>query len=259
MQQLRVGKIFGIELYLHSSWFILFALITYSFFGFFKGIVDISFGTQMLFAVSSTFIFMCSMLAHEMAHCLVGRRYGFVMKKMTFMIFGGMAHLEEGNFYKIGSKAELKMAIAGPLMSLVCCGFFYILCLLTQCLPVFAYSVLIQQGIYVPLRDMFFLLFYLNLLMACFNFIPAFPMDGGRVLRSLLWYKKGLLPATKIACDIGLFMGRIGFPLIGFFVFGGLFSVIWLSLIGWFILVPACMQEVKFVTEMVEKEEKNKD
>ena len=256
MQQLRVGKIFGIELYLHSSWFILFALITYSFFGFFKGIVDISFGTQMLFAVSSTFIFMCSMLAHEMAHCLVGRRYGFVMKKMTFMIFGGMAHLEEGNFYKMGWKAELKVALAGPFMSLLCCGFFWILglCLSVNFFPFFAHNALIE-----PLFSMFFLLFYLNLVIAFFNFIPAFPMDGGRVLRSLLWYKKGLLPATKMACDAGLFMGRIGLPLIGFFVFKSLFSVIWLSLIGWFILVPACLQEVKHVAEMVAKEEKDKN
>ena len=256
MKSLRVGKIFGVELYLHSSWFILFAWITYALFGFFKGMADISWFAKMLFAVSSSFIFMCSLLAHEMAHCLVGRRYGFVMKKMTFMIFGGMAHLEEGNFYKMGPKAELKMALAGPFTSLLCCGFFWVLglCLSAHFLPFSAHNVLIE-----PLFAMFFLLFYLNLIIACFNFIPAFPMDGGRVFRSLLWRKKGLLTATKISCDIGLFMGRVGLPLIGFFIFRSLFSAIWMGLIGWFILVPACLQEVKYVAEMIEKEEKNKD
>ncbi|OWK26828.1 MAG: hypothetical protein US76_02975 [Parcubacteria group bacterium GW2011_GWA2_38_13b] len=251
MKPLRIGKIFGVELYLDLSWFILFALIVNLFLGVFKDMAGISLRVQILFAVSSTFILMCSLLAHEMAHCLVGRRYGFIMKKMTFMIFGGMAHIEEDNFYKIGSRAELKMALAGPFMSLVCCGFFWVLGVLSSAylLSFFARNALVS---------MFFLLSYFNLLMACFNFIPAFPMDGGRVLRSLLWHKKGLLPATKITCDIGLFMGRVGLPLIGFFIFRSLFSVIWLGLIGWFILVPACLQEVKYVAEMIEKEENNK-
>jgi Zn-dependent protease len=255
---LRMGKFFGVELFIHKSWLILFGLLLYGFFQMFDQLFGVPLFLKCFFTFVSVIMVVITLLAHELAHCLVGRKFGFAMKKMTLFALGGAAHIEDPNgFYKIGPGGEFKMAIAGPIMSFLCAGVFFALLkfAISGWLPVFIRDFFVVWRIYIPIALMLNLIFVVNMLVGCFNLLPAFPMDGGRILRSVIWHKKGLLTATNISCFIGRLMGIVGFPLIGFFFFGNLFSVAWLSFIGFLILVPACHMELKNVRHLIEKGE----
>lgn len=257
LKGLRIGKFFGVELFVNKSWLILFGLLFYGFYGMFKNVPEITVTIKCVFTLLSVLLCMATLLAHELAHCLVGRRYNFVMKRMTLFFLGGIAHVEDpDSFYKMGPGGEFKVAIAGPITSFLCAiaSWLFLMFMASNWLPVAIYRILADRHIYFPCVMMVYLLANVNFLVGCFNLIPAFPMDGGRILRSVLWRKKGLLGGTKIACGIGRFMGYAGFPLMGFFLFGGLFSIIWLTLIGAFVLIPACRCELENVEKIIKKQ-----
>ncbi len=224
----NLGKVFGIQFRLHFTWFIIFFLITISlswevFPAFFPG------WNQPLYwvvGIITSLLFFASVLAHELAHSLVGRVNGIPIKSITLFIFGGMAQMTK-EATKAG--AELKMAIAGPACSLALGGIFALLWWLTE-------------GIIAPVAAMAFWLAWVNVALAVFNLIPGFPLDGGRVFRSLVWRFTGNYQrATRIATWLGqgvAYAFILGGILIMFLLHEWL-SGLWIILIGWFLQYAA--------------------
>ena len=224
---LNLGKLFGIQFRLHYTWFIIFVLITVSFsWQIFP--IDYPGGTQLLYwvmGIVTSFLFFASILAHELAHSLVGRANNIPIKSITLFIFGGVAQMTRE---ARSAGAELKMAVAGPACSLAIAGLFYSVWFFTR-------------NAIVPVTAMAFQLAYINVALAAFNLIPGFPLDGGRVFRSILWQVTGNYErSTRIATWVGQGTGYlfiIGGILVVFLQPFGLdwFSGLWLAFIGWFL------------------------
>jgi Zn-dependent protease/predicted transcriptional regulator len=171
-----------------------------------------AFGTLGLFG---------SIVFHELSHSLVARRYGLRIRGITLFIFGGIAEMEEE---PPGAKAEFMMAAAGPLASIVLGFVFYTAGAVAGGWPVAA------QGVIAYLA-------WINWILAGFNLVPAFPLDGGRMLRAALWHRKGnLRRATRIASAIG---GGFGWMLMVLGVLqlftGNFVGAVWWFLIGMFV------------------------
>jgi len=175
--------------------------------------------------IITSLLFFASVVAHELAHSLVGRANGIPIKSITLFIFGGVAQMTRE---ATKASAELKMAAAGPACSLTIGGLCALLWFFTQ-------------GMIEPIAAMFQWLAYVNVLLAAFNLIPGFPLDGGRVFRSLLWRITGNhRRSTRIATQVGRGIGYLfilgGILIIFLSPFGlGWFSGLWLAFIGWFL------------------------
>ena len=218
----RVGRLAGINLSIHPSWLVIAFLITYS-------LAESQFPRQYpgwsdaqywAVAGATAVLFFASVLAHEMSHALVARRLGLKVEGITLFIFGGATTIDSDSR---SPREEALIAIAGPATSLALGGIFLAIDLaITQ--P--------QVGALIGWLGV------VNLVLGLFNLIPGFPMDGGRVLRAVLWRIRGdRLAATRNAAIVGR---SFGYVMIGLGVFialqpGGLFSGIWLALIGWFL------------------------
>jgi Zn-dependent protease/CBS domain-containing protein len=226
-RSIQLGRIFGIPFRVDFSWFFIFIFITlmlsmYIFPGSYGGWPT---GAYWGVGIATSLLFFASVVAHELSHSLVGRRYGIPIKSITLFFFGGVAH--------IGREAqepgiELKMAIAGPLCSLVLGVLFYTLYLLLGPLSEYA-------------AGLTFWLAYINGVLAAFNMIPGFPLDGGRVLRAILWKVKGdYLRASRIATRAGYGVS-FAFIIGGFLIFillGG-WDGLWLIFLGFFLNTAA--------------------
>ena len=187
---LRLGKILGITLQLHFSWFIIFALIigllSYSLHD-----EGYSLWTSVLAGVLTSILLFASVVAHELAHSLVAIRNGIPVKSITLFFLGGVAQITRE---AARPKTELLMAIAGPLCSLVLAGIFGSIWFL-----VWGNS----QETFASNNPILWLA-SINLMLALFNLIPGFPLDGGRILRALLWQRTGdYKRATRIASLAG--------------------------------------------------------
>ncbi len=220
----NLGRLFGIQFRLHYTWFIIFILITASlswrvFPGSYPG------WPLLLYWVIGTvtsLLFFASVLAHELAHSLIGRTQGIPIKSITLFIFGGMAQMTREAAHP---GAEFKMAAAGPACSLMLGGLFALIYFLTQ-------------STIEPVAAMAYWLAYINVALAAFNLIPGFPLDGGRVFRSILWRVTGNYKrSTRIATRVGQGMGYL-------FILGGILIMfilhdwlggLWLAFIGWFL------------------------
>ena len=219
-----LGRLFGIQFRLHYTWFIIFILITVSLSWqlFPDNYPDWPSWLYWITGVVTSLLFFSSVVAHELAHSLVGRANGITVKSITLFIFGGVAQMT-GEAAKPG--AELKMAVAGPVCSLVTAGLFALIWFLTR-------------GEIVYVAAMFGWLAFVNLILAVFNLIPGFPLDGGRVFRSLLWHFTGkYMPSTRIAAWLGRSVGYL-FVLSGIVITFALrdwLSGLWLVFIGWFL------------------------
>jgi Zn-dependent protease len=230
---LNLGKIFGIQVRLHYSWFILFLFVTVLlgwqvFPLYYLG------WSQLLYwgvSIATSLLFFASVLAHELAHSLVGRVNGVPIKSITLFIFGGVAQMTRE---ATKASAEFKMAAAGPACSLAIGGLFYLLSFLTQ-------------DTIGPVAAMASYLAGVNVLLAAFNLIPGFPLDGGRVFRSILWRATGNYGrSTRIAAWVGRGVAYAfisGGILIVFLQPFGLnwFNGLWLAFIGWFLDNAASM------------------
>ena len=221
----NLGKIFGIQFRLHYTWFVIFLLITVSLsWQYFPFVYpDWNTLTYWVIGIFTSLLFFTSVVAHELAHSLVGRANGIPVKSITLFIFGGIAHMTRE---AARHGAELKMAAAGPISSLVIGGLFFLLHLLIQ-------------GINEPVAAMAFWLARINVVLAVFNLIPGFPLDGGRVLRSLLWrfsgdYKRSTRIAVRVGRGVG-YLFILGGLLIIFLIPQQWFSGLWLAFIGWFL------------------------
>lgn len=221
---LRLGKIAGIDIALHVSWILVVVLLTWSlatgwFATLYPGWTPLMYWIVSLVATLLLFI---SVLAHELAHALVARARGLPVRAITLFLFGGISNLEREP-QRPG--VELQMAIVGPLTSL----FISSLAFLTR---------ILLHGGTSPLAAVFGYLAIANLLLGLFNLLPAFPLDGGRVLRSLLWAMIGSLrTATRIATLAGECIAYV-LILSGLWLLleHALFSGLWLAFIGWFLL-----------------------
>jgi Zn-dependent protease len=224
----NLGKLFGIQFRLHYTWFIIFFLITVSLswqiFPF--SYPDWPFFLYWVMGVITSLLFFASVVAHELAHSLVGRANGIPVKSITLFIFGGVSLMTRE---AKKAKAELLMAGAGPACSLAIGGFFGLLLWL------------FTQGEIEPLAAMSLWLAYVNMMLAVFNLIPGFPLDGGRVLRSLLWrftgnYRRSTQVATRVGQGVGFLFMAGGILIVFLSPFGlSWFSGLWLVFIGWFL------------------------
>ena len=218
---IQVAKVIGIPIYLHFSWLIIFGLIVWTLStGYFPAkYPDLPASSYWAKGLVASLLFFVSILLHELGHAVVARLHGLRTRSITLFIFGGVAQLEKDP--KDG-RAEFWMAAAGPVVSLALAGVFYACATLPFVGPSAA-----AVAKYLAL---------INLILAVFNLVPAFPMDGGRLLRGALWGPLGKARATRIASTAGTFFAFL-------LIFIGVFSLtrgdalggLWYILIGWFI------------------------
>jgi len=222
----NLGKVFGIPFRLHYSWFIVFILITVSLSWYYFPVYypDWSRLAYWVIGLVSSLLFFASVVAHELAHSLVARVNGIPVKNITLFVFGGIAQITKE---ATKASAELKMAVAGPACSLALGMLFGLLWLLSR-------------GISGPVMAMASWLAQVNVVLAVFNLIPGFPLDGGRVFRSIMWRVTGNYKlSTRVATQVGRGVGYL-------FIAGGIlmmfrawFSGLWLVFIGWFLAKTA--------------------
>jgi Zn-dependent protease/predicted transcriptional regulator len=222
-----IGKAFGITLRLHYSWFIIFALVTWALTAsyFPSYYPSWSIGTRIAAGLITSLLFFGSVLAHELMHSIISQRQGVPVKDITLFILGGVSQITEE---PKEPKHEFNMAIVGPLTSLVIGGILW---------GIFFGIRNINNSAAEFVTPIVYWLGYINLALGVFNLIPGFPLDGGRVLRSLLWWRShNLKSATRIASTIGRVVGFL-------FIFGGIYLIftpywlngLWIAVIGWFL------------------------
>jgi Zn-dependent protease len=221
---LKIARIAGIDIGIHFTWILAFFIIGWSLAqGYFPQLYK-SWTTAAYWTAGflSAILLFISVLLHEMAHSLVAQARGLPVSSITLFIFGGVSNLSKEP-EKPGH--EFVMAIVGPLTSLALAGVFWLLSLL----PLGKETYLTAIVDYLAL---------INLYLAGFNLLPGFPLDGGRVLRSIIWKTTGnLVRATDIAAIIGRIFGW-GFIALGVFLFfwtGDFLSAIWIAIIGFFL------------------------
>ncbi len=217
----QIARVSGIPIYLHFSWLVIFALIVWTLA---TGVFpaqdpDLPASSNWAKALVASLLFFVSILLHELGHALVALRFGLKTTSITLFIFGGVARLEKD---PEDGRTEFWMAVAGPAVSMVLAGVFYAV----------AASGLVGRASSAVARY----LSLINFVLALFNLVPAFPLDGGRILRGLLWKTSGKARATQIASGAG--------TLFAFFLIAvGIFSLltgnavtgVWYVFLGWFL------------------------
>ncbi|GGA10769.1 site-2 protease family protein [Okeania sp. KiyG1] len=221
----RVGNLFGIPFYINSSWFIVLFLVTLTYSSNladqFPELGEI---LPLILGLIAALLLFSSVLAHELGHSFVALSQGIEVKSITLFLFGGLASLDRES--KTPGEA-FWVAIAGPLVSIVLCGLFTVINIFT--------------AINGPLAAIMQLLAYINLALALFNLIPGLPLDGGNILKSIVWKitnnpYKGIIFASRVGQAFGWLAIISG--LIPTFLFSS-FPNIWNILIGLFLLQNA--------------------
>ncbi len=221
----RVGSIFGIPIYLHPSWLIIFLLITLSLRMQFTLAHHGWTPTQTwMLGILTSLLFFASVIFHELSHSVVAMHYRIPVESITLFVFGGLSRIERD---ATSAKQEFNIAIAGPLSSLFLAGCFWMLAHYWRGND----KVAAVAG----------WLAFINLLLALFNLVPGFPLDGGRVLRGIVWGITGdFTRATRIASTVGkLFAYLLIFRGIWQALNGNWVGGLWLAFIGWFLLSAA--------------------
>ncbi len=230
-RRMTLFRLFGFEVKIDASWLILAFLIVWSLA---KGVFPHYFGNlppeaYWWMGVAGALGLFFSIVFHELCHSLVAKRFGIPMKGITLFIFGGVAEMDEE---PPSAKAEFFMAVAGPLSSVFIGIVLFGVHLLGR-----------QSGWAEPVNGVIGYLSWLNIVLAVFNLVPAFPLDGGRVLRSALWiWKKNLRWATRISSRVGSGFGVLLIILGILSVFeGDVIGGIWWFMIGLFLRNAAQM------------------
>ena len=222
----QIGRIAGIRISIHWSWLVVFVLIiwTLAYSVFPSQNPGFSDSAYVTMAVAAAVLFFTSLLLHELGHAFQARREGIEIDGISLWLFGGVARFR-GTFPSAG--AEFRIAIAGPLVSLVIgLGFVFIAWMLP--LPRAFDGIAAWLG-------------FINLFLLAFNLIPALPLDGGRVLRSALWARSGnLAGATRTAASVArVFAFLLIAAGLAELVLLGSFGGVWLAFLGWFLLQAA--------------------
>lgn len=219
--RLLLGRLAGIPVYLHYSWLIVFALLTWSLA---QGYFPVRpAGSPALAnwarALAAALLFFASILLHELGHAVVARRRGLAVRSVTLFVFGGIARLEKEPHDR---GTEIRMAAAGPAVTLALVLLFRLVALWTA-LPLSARVVAEYLAV-------------ANLVILLFNLVPAFPLDGARLLRGLLWGWTGRERATRIAAGAGrAFAGLLIVAGVVAVLGGAAVAGFWYVLIGWFL------------------------
>ena len=227
---ITLGRLFGVDIGLHFSWFIIALMITLSLVGHF-GAADPNWSRAVVWtsAVVTAILFFVSIVLHELSHALVARARGVAVRSITLFALGGVATMENPS---PDAKTEFWIAVAGPIASVVTGLGCYALAASLGWSP---------QADVSPSTAVLGWLGYINISLALFNLIPGFPLDGGRILRAILWGRNGDADrATMTAARVGQAVA-FGFILLGVMrFFGGAgFGGLWIAFIGWFLLQAA--------------------
>ena len=226
--QIKLGRVFGVEIGLHYSWLLIALLITFSLAGHFQtNNPSWSDGLRWGISIVTAILFFASIVVHELSHALVAKLRGLPVRSITLFALGGVAQIEKE---PADAKTEFWMGIIGPITSFV----IGVVCLLITMALGWTPPDFPQR----PLPAMLMWLGLINIGLAIFNMIPGFPLDGGRVLRGIIWWITGNAKrATTIAARVGQF---IAFAMIVYGVFqffrGTGINGIWMVFIGWFLL-----------------------
>lgn len=222
----RIGSLFGIPLYIHSSWFVILALFTFA-----KGVAwqeTYNWGGTLPFVagfISSVLLFV-SVILHELGHSLTAQTQGIKVNSITLFLFGGVAAIDRES--KTPGQA-FQVAIAGPAVSF---ALFVLLSLLVSILPSGSTPASVLLGNLATI----------NLVLCLFNLIPGLPLDGGQVLKAAIWKATGdRFKAVRWSAKSGGFLGTgaIAFGLFVALTVPGFTGGFWMALIGWFILQNA--------------------
>jgi Zn-dependent protease len=221
----RLGRVLGIPIYVHPSWLIIFLLITITL-GKQFAVMHPNWSQQQHWALGiiTSILFFASVIFHELSHSVVAKLYKISVESITLFVFGGLARITRD---PSSAKQEFNIAIAGPLSSLFLAGCFFLV----------ARAVPNHQLVFAACTW----LWEINLMLALFNLVPGFPLDGGRILRGIAWGITGNFDrATKIASGAGRFFAYL---LIFFGVWqafnGNWVGGVWTAFIGWFLLSAA--------------------
>jgi Zn-dependent protease/CBS domain-containing protein len=220
--RLRIGQVWGIPIWLHATWFPMFALVTWSLAaGYFPSAYPgWRPGTYWLIGAVAAILFFASILVHELGHSRIALSNGVPIRGITLFVFGGIAQTRGE---PPSAAVELRIAVAGPLTSLLLAAVFGVVGLAAAAAPTIAAPAL--------------WLARFNAVVALFNLAPGYPLDGGRVLRAALWWWTGnVRQATRTASATGqvLAFGLIGLGVL-VLLRGETLQGIWLVLIGWFL------------------------
>lgn len=224
-QSWQIGRVLGIPLKVHISWFVVFALVSWSLARhYFPVVLRVPAWEYWALGIIAALLLFGSVLVHELGHCVIARMYRIPIAQITLFIFGGMAQIRRE---APTPKAEFQIAIAGPIVSLaIGLGFWVI-----AAMPVATPSLVALSE---HLRN-------INFMLAIFNLVPGYPLDGGRVLRAGLWaWSKNFHKATRLAARAGQ-----GFALLLMLVglwdlaFGAAIGGMWFLLIGVFLYTSA--------------------
>lgn len=224
----RIGRVFGLDIELDYTWFIVFFIVAAAVFTGVLGryLPGLPIAVRSLAAIATAILFFLSVLLHELSHSLVAIHAGLKISSITLFLFGGVSKMTDE---PRSAAVEFRMAIAGPGMSVALAVIFLALSRLTRSGP--AGEVL---------GTLFSWLGWMNGALAIFNLLPGFPLDGGRVLRAAIWgASQDLTHATRIASSIGQ---ALGFMMMAFGVLralSGEISALWLAFIGWFLVQAA--------------------
>jgi Zn-dependent protease/predicted transcriptional regulator len=229
--QLKLGRIAGIEIGLHYSWFIIAVLIAFSLASHFHSLQP-GWGEPVIWtaAIITSVLFFVALLLHELAHSLVAKSRGLRVRAITLFALGGVSQIESE---ASDAKSEFWIAIVGPLTSLIIGG---ALIGLARLVAGFQGSESAN-----PVGAVLLWLGYINVALAVFNMIPGYPLDGGRVLRAIIWWaNKNAQRATALSARVGQVVAGL-FIIYGLFRFfvGANFGGLWLAFIGWFLLDAA--------------------
>jgi len=224
LPSLRLGKLFGIPLEVDASWFLILFLVastlTTSYFP--AALPDRTPVTYVMLGFFTALAFFGSLVLHELAHSLVARAGGLRITKVTLFLFGGVSQMEEE---PRGPGHEFVVAIAGPLTSVVIAAVCWAAAIGSAAAGV-------TELLWVPLEYLAFI----SLSLAIFNLLPGFPLDGGRVLRAIVWaITRDLLKATKWASRSGQALGALFIAVAVLGVLRGTFDFVWFAVMGWFL------------------------
>lgn len=223
---LTLGRVAGIRVSVNWSWLVVFALIAWTLA---SGVFPaqepgLRHATYVTMAVVAAVAFFACLLLHELGHAVEARRQGMEIEGITLWLFGGIAQFK-GPFPS--ARAELRIALAGPLVSALLGGSLV--------------AAAAAAGLGRPVDGVLAWLGYINLILLAFNMLPALPLDGGRVLRALLWRARGDFAwATHVAALVARGLAYVLISLgVVLFIGQGVWSGVWLAFVGWFLLEAA--------------------